>query len=44
MVVPAYMNRVWRLGASVRESYDISSLITLMHGGAPCPAELERYY
>ena len=42
MVVPTHMNRIWRLGAAVRERYDISSLAILMHGGAPCPAELKR--
>jgi bile acid-coenzyme A ligase len=42
MVVPTHMNRIWRLGATVRERYDISSLTTLMHGGAPCPAELKH--
>ena len=42
MVVPTHMNRIWRLGAAVRERYDISSLTTLMHGGAPCPAELKH--
>lgn len=42
MVVPTHMNRIWRLGAAVRERYDISSLITLLHGGAPCPAELKH--
>ncbi len=42
MVVPTHMNRIWRLPSPVRESYDISSLAILMHGGAPCPAELKR--
>ena len=41
-VVPTHMNRIWRLPAAVRESYDIASLAVLLHGGAPCPAELKR--
>jgi bile acid-coenzyme A ligase len=41
-VVPTHMNRIWRLPAAVRESYDVSSLGLLLHGGAPCPAELKR--
>jgi bile acid-coenzyme A ligase len=42
MVVPTHMNRIWRLGAAVREGCDISSLAILMHAGAACPAELKR--
>ena len=36
------MNRIWRLPAAVRERFDMSSLVVLLHGGGPCPAELKR--
>ena len=42
LLVPTHMNRIRRLPPAVRESYDISSLATLLHGGGPCPAELKR--
>ena len=41
-VVPTHMNRIWRLPAAVRERFDMSSLVVLLHGGGPCPAELKR--
>jgi bile acid-coenzyme A ligase len=42
LLVPTHMNRISRLPAAVRESYDISSLAMLIHTGGPCPAELKR--
>jgi bile acid-coenzyme A ligase len=40
-VVPTMMLRIWRLGEEVRNSYDLSSLETLWHLSAPCPAWLK---
>ena len=40
MVVPTMMQRVWRLPE--RERYDVSSLRTVLHLGAPCPPWLKR--
>ena len=40
MVVPTMMQRVWRLPE--RERYDVSSLHTVLHLGAPCPAWLKQ--
>jgi bile acid-coenzyme A ligase len=41
-VVPTMMQRIWKLLAAVRESYDVSSLQTLLHLAAPCPQWLKR--
>ena len=40
MVVPTMMQRIWRLAE--REQYDVSSLRTVLHLGAPCPPWLKR--
>jgi bile acid-coenzyme A ligase len=40
MVVPTMMQRIWRLPD--RTSYDVSSLRTVLHLGAPCPPWLKR--
>ena len=40
MVVPTMMQRIWRLPG--RASYDVSSLHTVLHLGAPCPPWLKR--
>ncbi len=40
MVVPTMMQRVWRL--EDRERYDVSSLHTVLHLGAPCPPWLKQ--
>ena len=40
MVVPTMMQRIWRLPE--RERYDVSSLHTVLHLGAPCPAWLKQ--
>ena len=43
-VVPTMMNRIWRLPDVVRERYDLSSLQTLWHLAAPCPAFLKEAF
>lgn len=40
--VPTMMNRIWRLPTDVRTGYDLSSLRSVMHLAAPCPAWLKR--
>jgi bile acid-coenzyme A ligase len=40
MVVPTMMQRIWRLPG--REQYDVSSLRTVLHLGAPCPGWLKQ--
>jgi bile acid-coenzyme A ligase len=42
MIVPTMMQRVWRLPADVRAAYDVSSLHTVLHLGAPCPRWLKQ--
>jgi len=41
-LVPTMMSRIWKLPEEVRSSYDLSSLRTVIHMGAPCPAWLKR--
>jgi long-chain acyl-CoA synthetase len=41
-LVPTQMNRLLRLPDEVRAGFDGSSLITVMHGAAPCPADVKR--
>ncbi len=43
-MVPTMMQRVWNLPADVRLKYDVSSLKTLWHLAAPCPAWLKDAY
>jgi bile acid-coenzyme A ligase len=43
-VVPTMMNRIWHLPDAVRERYDVSSLETLWHLAAPCPAFLKEAF
>lgn len=40
LVVPTMMQRIWRLDG--RSQYDVSSLRTVLHLGAPCPPWLKR--
>jgi bile acid-coenzyme A ligase len=40
MLVPTMMHRIWRLGS--RESYDVSSLESVLHLGARCAPWLKR--
>lgn len=40
--VPTMMSRIWRLPAETRSAYDLSSLRTVWHLAAPCPAWLKE--
>jgi bile acid-coenzyme A ligase len=40
--VPTMMSRMWGLGEEVRAAHDLSSLRTLWHLAAPCPAWLKE--
>ena len=42
MLVPTMMQRITRLPATVLASYDVSSLKSIIHCAAPCPAWLKR--
>ena len=42
LLVPTMMQRIWRLPTQVREAYDLSSLESVLHLGAPCGPELKR--
>jgi bile acid-coenzyme A ligase len=41
-LVPTMMSRIWRLPEEVRARYDLSSLKTVWHLAAPCPAWLKE--
>jgi bile acid-coenzyme A ligase len=41
-LVPTMMGRIWRLPEDVRAKYDVSSLKTVWHLAAPCPAWLKE--
>jgi len=43
-LVPTMMNRIWHLPEEVRSKYDLSSLETLWHLAAPCPAWLKEAF
>jgi bile acid-coenzyme A ligase len=43
-VVPTMMNRIWHLPSEVKASYDLSSLQTMWHLAAPCPAWLKAAF
>ena len=43
-LVPTMMTRIWRLPTEVRAGYDISSVQTLWHMAAPCPAWLKEAF
>ncbi|MFN3584202.1 AMP-binding protein [Phenylobacterium sp.] len=43
-LVPTMMTRIWRLPEEVRTRYDVSSLHTLWHLAAPCPAWLKEAF
>ena len=43
-LVPTMMNRIWHLPAEVRGRYDLSSVQTLWHMAAPCPAWLKEAF
>ena len=40
--VPTMMHRIWRLPASERTRFDVSSLRAVFHMGAPCPRWLKE--
>lgn len=40
--VPTMMHRIWRLEAEARDQFDVSSLDTVYHFGAPCAPWLKR--
>lgn len=42
LLVPTMMQRIWRLPDEVREAYDLASLQSVLHLGAPCPQWLKR--
>lgn len=42
LLVPTMMQRIWRLPEIVRTSYDVSSIESVLHLGAPCPQWLKR--
>ena len=41
-LVPTMMGRIWKLPDEVRGRYDLSSLETVIHMAAPCPAWLKK--
>ena len=41
-LVPTMMGRIWRLPEETRAKYDVSSLKTVWHLAAPCPAWLKE--
>ena len=41
-MVPTMFTRLLRLPHDVRDSYDLSSLRTVVHSAAPCPAHIKR--
>lgn len=41
-IVPTMFVRLLRLPAETRSKYDLSSLRFVIHGAAPCPAEIKR--
>ncbi|WP_134322722.1 AMP-binding protein [Cumulibacter soli] len=43
-VVPIMMHRMWNLPDDVKSSYDISSIATVWHMGAPCPPWLKQHW
>ncbi|MGB3625103.1 MAG: AMP-binding protein, partial [Henriciella sp.] len=43
-MVPTMMRRIWALPEEVRAGYDVSSLRTLWHLAAPCPAWLKQAF
>jgi long-chain acyl-CoA synthetase len=41
-LVPTMFHRLLALPDEVRASYDVSSLVHVLHGAAPCPVEVKR--
>ncbi|ROQ39772.1 bile acid-coenzyme A ligase [Frondihabitans sp. PhB188] len=44
LLVPTMMHRLLRLPESERAAADLSSLLTVLHLGAPCPPDLKRRF
>jgi bile acid-coenzyme A ligase len=44
MLVPTMMHRIRRLPAEERDAASLASLESILHIGAPCPAELKRWW
>ena len=42
MMVPTHFSRLLALPESVRKSYDVSSMRSVVHTGAACPVEVKR--
>lgn len=40
--VPAMFIRMLKLPASVRDSYDVSTLVRVIHAAAPCPVDIKK--
>ena len=41
-MVPIMFYRLLQLPEAVRNRYDLSSLVSVCHGAAPCPSEIKR--
>ncbi len=41
-LVPTMMGRIWRLDDEIKDQYDVTSLKTVWHLAAPCPAWLKE--
>jgi bile acid-coenzyme A ligase len=44
VLVPTMMHRIMRLPEAVRARYDVSSLVRILHMGAPCPVWLKQAF
>ena len=42
--VPTMMQRIWKLDEKIRTKYDLSSLQSVLHTAAPCPAWLKEAF
>jgi bile acid-coenzyme A ligase len=43
-LVPTMMKRIWRLPEEVRDSYDLTSLVSVWHLAEPCPPWLKQVW
>ena len=41
-MVPTMFHRLLSLPDDVRDRYDVSSLVFIIHGAAPCPVDVKR--
>jgi bile acid-coenzyme A ligase len=44
LLVPTMMLRIWRLPPDIRLAFDLSSIESILHLGAPCPPWLKRVW